>query len=463
MLCSFLFDSGAYLRRLVADDASLEASLALEEITSALAFAASYRFGHPGLAPGRSRRRMAERFRDLLCNAAPGLIPPRPRAGAVRVMTCHASKGLEFPCVIVAGQTLNVQKTDHSWLPPALRGDPDEELEQADSLLFVGATRAQRALAVSFARTAGGTVRSPRRTLPPLLERWKASGTVPLARRELPPAPSAPVETGPLWGGRRPEKDSMYTLSGRRCAILGYLEDFLEIRLRPALIPLYPVFLSRVERAMRRVVDEANDRGAPVAPGDAEAIAAEEWPEDKHRDHPHLELYRPRALRQVRSLAATYRPPAAVAEDLGAELTWEAAGETGVVPLRLIARHRDAEGRQVAVVYRPEPLGTNGERKLNWSQLREHHRLPLVLLHAEDSGLRPYVYSGSDGRFYDYKWSQQKPRETLARAATRAREIFESRSRGEFRAVIKDWTCDRCVCRMLCPFWIEALEEPAAE
>lgn len=463
VICSFLFDTGGYLRRLVAADASLEASVALEEIVSALAFAASYRFGHPGVAPGRSRRRMAERFRDLLCNAAPGLIPPRTRAGAVRVMTCHASKGLEFPCVIVAGQTLNVQQTDHSWLPPALRGDPDEELAQADALLFVGATRAERALAVSFARTAGGTVRSPRRTLPPLLERWMATGAVPLAKRDLPPVPSAPVETGPLWGGRRPEKDSMYTLSGRRCAILGYLEDFLEIRLRPALLPLYPVFLTRVERAMRRVVDAANGRGAPLAPGDAEAIAAEEWPEDKHRDHPHVGLYRPRALRQVRDLAASYRPPGAVGEDLGAELTWEAAGETGVVPLHLIARHRDAEGRQVAVIYRPEPLGTNGERKLNWSQLKEHHRLPLVLLHAEDAGLRPYVYSGSDGRFYDYKWSQQKPRETLAKAASRAREIFESRSRGEFRAVIKDWTCDRCACRMLCPFWMEAIEEPAAE
>ena len=45
--------------------------------------------------------------------------------------------------------------------------------DPADSLLFVGVTRAQRALVVSYAETAGGTVRSPRRTRPQLLERWQ--------------------------------------------------------------------------------------------------------------------------------------------------------------------------------------------------------------------------------------------------------------------------------------------------
>lgn len=460
VICGFLFDSGDYLRRLVADDAELDAALALEEIVSALAFAGSYRFGHPGITPRKSRRRMAERFRDLLTNAAPGLIPPRLQAGAVRVMTCHASKGLEFPCVIVAGQTLNVQPTDRSWLPEFLRDDPAEELEQADSLLFVGVTRAQRALVVSYAETAGGTVRSPRRTLPALLERWIASGAVPVETRDAPAVAALPVEMTAVWGGRRPERLSMYALSGRLCPIRGYLENDLGAGLRPVLRPLYPVFVTRAGRAMQRVAAEANRRGRPLTPEEAEAIAAEEWPAGDHAEHPHVDLYRPRALRQVKSFAEAYRPAAVLDGDFAEELTWKAADVSAVLPLHLVARYRDPGGRQVAVTYRPESLGGGGEEQLNWSDLKEHHRLPLVLLHGEDPELAPYVYSGKDGRFYPYKWSARKPRETLAKERKRAREVFESRVKAELRAEIKDWTCDRCPCRMLCPFWIGAVETP---
>lgn len=455
VLCGFLFDAGSYLRRLLQDESGLEAALALEEIVSALAFAGSYRFSHPGVAPRRSRRRMAERFRELLCSAIPGLIPPRPQVGAVRVMTCHASKGLEFPCVIVAGQTLNRQMAGDSWLPSTLRDDPDEELRQADSLLFVGVTRAQRALVVSFARTAGGTVRSPKRTLPALLKRWIESQTVPLGSCEVPIPPSLPVEIGPIWGADPPERMSMYALSGRQCALRGYLEDDLRIRIRSVVMPLYPAFARFVGQALRRVAEEANTRGGPLSPKEAEAIAAEEWPEDKYDDHPHIEVYRPRALRQIREFAESYRPAAVLDSDFEKELTWKEGDRTASLPLGLLARYRDPTGNQVAVLFRPESQKTDKE-SLNWSDLSEHYRLPLVLLHEEDPDLHPYVYSGEDGRFFPYKWSAQKPKETLAKVAEKAHGVFEARSRGEFQATIKDWTCDRCTCRMLCPFWIGA-------
>ena len=457
VLLTFLFDAGDYLRRLVGD--GLGAAVALEEIVSALAFAGTYRFGHPGTPPRRSRARMAERLRDLLCNAAPGLIPPRPHAGAVRVMTCHASKGLEFPCVLVAGQTLNAERADAPWLPPALRHDPEEDRKQADSLLFVGVTRAQRAVAVSYAGTAGGTVRSPRRTLPRLLELWIASGAVPVRSVEIPPEPSEPVTLGPIWGDSRPETVSLYGLLGRQCGILGYLQEHLGIGFRPVLRPLYPVFVTRLRRALRRVVDKANEQGRRLAPEEAEAIAAEEWPDDKYAEHPHVGLYRPRSLRWARELARAYEPPAGGAESLDHDVAWEAGGEPASLPLQLIGRYRDGDGTQHALLFRPESLGGDGVETLKWSDLREHHRLPLALLGDDDPELRPRVYSGSDARIYPYRWSHQKPRETLAKVEGHARELLDLRSRGVFQATIKDWTCDRCPCRMLCPFWMEAAEE----
>lgn len=457
VLLTFLFDASDYLRRLIGD--GLEAELALEEIVSALAFAGTYRFGHPGTPPRRSRARMAERLRELLCNAAPGLIPPRPQAGAVRVMTCHASKGLEFPCVVVAGQTLNVERTEPPWLPPPLRPDREEDRKQADSLLFVGVTRAERAVVVSYASTAGGTVRSPRRTLPRLLEQWIASRAVPVRSVDIPPEPSEPVTLGPIWGGRAPDAVSLYSLSGRQCGILGYLQDHLGIGFRPVLVPLYPVFVTRLRRALRRVVDQANAAGRPVTPEEAEAIAAEEWPDDKYAEHPHRSLYRPRALRWARELARAYVPPAGGTESLDHEIEWQAGGEPTKLPLQLIGRYRDADGSQYALLFRPESLGAEGTEALKWSDLREHHRLPLALLGDDDPELRPRVYSGADGQIYPYKWSHQKPRETLSKVESRARELLDLQSSGVFRATIKDWTCDRCSCRMLCPFWMGAAED----
>src|SRR5260370_41513271 len=76
--------------------------------------------------------------------------------GAVRVMTCHASKGLELPCVAVAGQSLAELPPPNPCLPPNLRRDSREDVLQADSLLFVGVSRADRCAVISFATSASG-------------------------------------------------------------------------------------------------------------------------------------------------------------------------------------------------------------------------------------------------------------------------------------------------------------------
>lgn len=64
--------------------------------------------------------------------------------GAVRLMTIHASKGLEFPIVFVAGM--------EQGLFPSDRGDKDREKEEERRLCYVAFTRAKEKLYLSWAQ-----------------------------------------------------------------------------------------------------------------------------------------------------------------------------------------------------------------------------------------------------------------------------------------------------------------------
>jgi DNA helicase-2/ATP-dependent DNA helicase PcrA len=63
------------------------------------------------------------------------------REGAVTLMTLHAAKGLEFPCVIIVGVEQNLIPHER-----AVRHYDPDELEEERRLLFVGLTRAKERL-----------------------------------------------------------------------------------------------------------------------------------------------------------------------------------------------------------------------------------------------------------------------------------------------------------------------------
>jgi DNA helicase-2/ATP-dependent DNA helicase PcrA len=67
-----------------------------------------------------------------------------PEQGSVTLMTMHAAKGLEFDTVAVIG-------VEHGILPYSRSSEGEDAVEEERRLLFVGMTRAERALSVSSA------------------------------------------------------------------------------------------------------------------------------------------------------------------------------------------------------------------------------------------------------------------------------------------------------------------------
>ncbi len=68
-----------------------------------------------------------------------------PSQGAVTLMTLHAAKGLEFPCVAMIG-------LEDGMLPHARSRDSEAELEEERRLCFVGVTRAMEKLLMTSAK-----------------------------------------------------------------------------------------------------------------------------------------------------------------------------------------------------------------------------------------------------------------------------------------------------------------------
>ena len=162
------------------EEGNAASSVQLEEVISALSLAVRYRVGHRHVQPRKSRIGLAERLRTLVTQAAPGLVPPLPHDCSAR-NDMPRSEGVGVPLCCGTGQSLPDIPPTKPCLPPALRPNPDDDLLQAESLLFVGVSRAQRAAVISCAVSASGSPRSKRRRFPPLLTKLQESGIVPVA------------------------------------------------------------------------------------------------------------------------------------------------------------------------------------------------------------------------------------------------------------------------------------------
>jgi hypothetical protein len=454
MMCTFLFDGSDYLRRILEQPQDAERSLALGEIVTSLASAAGYRFTHPEAEPQAARLGFAQVFRAALSSASPSLVAPQPTTDAVRVMTCHAAKGLEFPCVIVAGQTLARSLRVYKWLPSSLQPSAQEDSRQADALLFVGATRARRALVVTYATSAGGTVRSRMRDVTSLLSRWHTLHQV--AIQDVPPplALRERVSMGALWGGTADRVLAARYLDKDACVVRTYLEHSLKIHFPTAVRPLYPLFFDALRRAMGRIVRRAHEIGTQVSLDEAEHFFLQSWPQEDVAGHPHQGLYYELALVYIARFAHAYTPLAPTYQQGEFILDDDTTGLW--LRLNLLAYYLTADGTPIAIALRPESLAEKSRPQgVLWSALRTAQRVSFMILKQRDPRLQPYVFSAEDGVLYPYVWTRRtQDFETEVDRIARQGQILKHQ---RFETTVQTWTCYRCPVRLSCPYWLEAL------
>lgn len=469
LMTAFLFEASAYLRRILDEPIGAARTMKLAEIATALSQAALYRFTHGHLAAPDARRSFVAYFQRKLADAAPSRIAPRRVAGAVQVMTCHAAKGLQFPCVIVAGQTLPPphfrSHRRYPRLPKALRPTEAEDLEQANALLFVGASRAQRALVISFAETAGGSEKAKQRDRPPLLDTWLERFSPSSWRWPDRGAEREVASTRRVWGGASLPRMGARAFDKGSCPIKPYLDEELGMRLPETDPPLYPFFFGRVRTVLGSLIERAHDGGRMLTPDNVEAVLDQHWPPKTLGDHRHLPLFSRLITDAALGFASNYIPLASEHRPLDLERV-EASLADPAPKLRVTSAFWDDTERLVVVLFRPESLVHGiSKRKggLNWSvKGLDDERLRIVILRQAYPEATAYVYSAADAELYEWN-PPGKPRKGSLPAQERlvleAQERQEMFARGPFEHEVSFFECGRCRRRLYCPYW-NGLTEP---
>lgn len=461
VMCGFLFDGSDYLRRVLEMSNEVERNLALSEVVTALTKAASYRFSHKGIDPIESRHNFAKYFRQSLSDSnEPSLSPPMSNAEAVKVMTCHAAKGLEFPYVIVAGQSrLNrTSKNEYKWLPTDLLPKTGEDEEQADSVLFVGATRAQKALILSHSTSATARPRSPKRTVTQLLTDFASLNIAPQIDWEQPVSEAqTDVEMGRLWNGGFRKPLAARSLDEGECSIATYLHDALGLDFPLAEKSIYPIFTAVVRNALKSVVENSFAASRALTRYEALQILDAEWEKANIQNHSHHEIYYGLARTYAENFARNFLPQTDARIEF-LDLVLKNGENQPSVRLDLVCAYRVNGDSPIAILFRPESLKAKvREKGLLWSGLTPaSRRASLVLLRTIEPDLRTFVFSGADGEIYPLQWVKKENFET---EANRLQEKLCNFALNRFVTEADPYQCDRCKNRLSCPHWLEALDE----
>lgn len=459
VMCGFLFDASDYLRRLLGLPNEVERNLSLSEVVTSLTRAATYRFSHEDTDPVEARQNFAHYFRQSLTNSnEPSLSPPASDVEAVKVMTCHAAKGLEFPYVIVAGQSrLNRASTNnYKWLPPNLLPKTGEDEEQADSVLFVGATRAQKSLILSHSTRATGRPRSPKRTVTQLLASFTALKIAPEISWEPVLVNQVDVETGRLWNGSFKKPLAARNLDEGECSIATYLQEALDLDFPLTEKYLYPIFNGVIRSSLKAVIEKAFAECHVLTRYEAFRLLDREWKKANIENHSHHGIYYGLARKYVESFARNFEPQKAVNIEF-LDLLLKGDENQPTVRLDLVCAYRLNGDSPTAILFRPESLRAKAREKgLLWSGLSNTRRASLVLLKSIEPGLQAFVFSGADGQLYPFQWVKQPNFET---EVTKLGEKLQNFALNRFVTEPDPYQCDRCTNRLSCPYWLEALDE----
>jgi hypothetical protein len=374
-------------------------------------------------------------------------------------MTCHAAKGLEFPYVIVAGQTLPLvrRSPSYAWLPPHLAPAREEDLQQANALFFVGLTRAQQAVVVTYASSASGRARAGKRELTPLLERWLDTYAPTTLTWPSRTTPRQPLRTGAVWGGAPHGFLAVRALDSQTCAVRTYLEHYLNIRFPVSMQPLYPIFWDAMRRIMGHLVKRAHELEDVVPQDEARAIFDLGWSTVDMRNHPHHDLYRDVGLDYSQAFARVYQPHPKAQQHLN--MVCQPPDAELSLRYDLLAHYQAVDGTRVAISMRPESLQSRARPDgVLWSGLSASQRVSFVILKQFAQDVQPWVFSASDGALYPYQWPQQA--KSVATEAERVNRRFNLLEQHQFETTVQAWTCDRCPVRVSCPLWMGVVDPP---
>jgi len=262
---------------------------------------------HPG-PPHPVRAFLAHLRRMAASGGAPrGTLPAEAEGwDAVRLLTAHAAKGLEYPVVFVpnlgAGQFPTRGRSDGIPAPPGLADAAGEEIDEERCLFFVALSRARDHLVLSRAETSGtdrAVAPSPLLALiQPHLEARGIAETAWPAGRPPAPAPDDPPQTPDAL----PEYSSSALETYLRCPRQYHYGQNLKL---PGALTAdgYPQFHACVRRTLGWLED-AREQGQ--SPAEAEIAARLEafWAEGGPVGHLHEAKYKESALGMLRAGAA---------------------------------------------------------------------------------------------------------------------------------------------------------------
>ena len=325
--------------------------------------------------------------------------------GGVRVLTVHASKGLEFPIVFVpnlAKGRFPGQGRGGPRLPEGVLAGDQGAARAADErgLFFVAISRARDRLVLSRAERYGGRVLAPSPLLslaepafalePPIYEQWAEE-----ARKESSTTGQPADRQSAATGSGRPEQenDLQPEQAGGSGAQAGRPEieaADLEIYLRCPRRYYYarelgllgaedgqgfPHFHRAIRRTLARLQERTGDgadgtegeAGVQDGSGASEAatILEQEWRED-HEAHPYESLYLARARKAVGAMASG--TPASANAAASYEAEYRISRPAGTVRLRIDR----VEGREGAA-----PVATRYRSGRPSAEHRRDHRAAL--------------------------------------------------------------------------------------
>jgi superfamily I DNA/RNA helicase len=305
-LALYLFDRSSYLRSLLREESAgaQQQRLALYQLLQ-IAHEHKRVLPEPGVDPKRAFLRYIRRLTFFGADTQLRQIPEW-AAGidAVRLLTVHASKGLEFKAVYVphlAPTRFPANRQSRECPPPdgmIATPEENEHEEEEECLFFVALSRARDYLCLSRAKRYGRRNSNPSRFLSLIAARLprNPNGDVTWAAGSRPAPPAAPAL--PLCPANVEPVFTLRSLeSYMRCPRQFYYEAYLGLSGRRE-DTAYMRFHGCVYSVLHWMQDQ-QAAGLVVDEAEAQTRLAERWEAEKMKDHPYEAIYLRKAKEMI--------------------------------------------------------------------------------------------------------------------------------------------------------------------